>query len=137
MKINDQECDKAGISGDAGLDLIAIVNFADGAATNYAVFGQCGAQETAWPKKTLEAHPIRFRSYFQTLMEHPAIMFIPVCYRTASGEWYDNQAASGVLLLDRSRILHLLQSQDKWDEIVDLDWFQKFERELEATIAPA
>ncbi|MBT9096460.1 hypothetical protein KFZ76_01895 [Methylovulum psychrotolerans] len=127
LTINGEECQKAGSSGDAGLDLVAVVNFDDGAATSYALLAQCGAQETGWPQKTLAAHALRFRSYFQMPFDYPSVMFTPVCYRTATGEWTDNQAATGVLLLDRGRILSLLDAQDCWQAIVEEPWFLAFE----------
>ncbi|MDD5272790.1 MAG: hypothetical protein PHU14_08745 [Methylovulum sp.] len=127
LTINGEECQNAGSSGDAGLDLVAVVNFDDGAATSYALLGQCGAQETGWPQKTLAAHSFRLRNYFQMLFDYPSVMFTPVCYRTATGEWTDNQAATGILLLDRGRILSLLDAQDCWQAIIEEPWFLAFE----------
>src|SRR5690606_2938131 len=82
IKVNDDQCDKAGSAGDGGLDLVAVVDFDDGASNAFALLGQCGAQETGWPKKTLEAHPMRLRNYYQMQLDHPAVMFTPVCFRT-------------------------------------------------------
>ncbi|MFU8789370.1 MAG: hypothetical protein ACNA7G_10090 [Methylobacter sp.] len=136
LRIHDHECDKAGTSGDAGLDLVAVVNFDDGAATSFALLGQCGAQESKWPQKTLEAHAIRYRNYFQMQFDYPGIMFTPVCYRTADGEWADNQSANGILLIDRERILKLLDLQNRWQEVVVLQWFLDFEARFDSVKAP-
>jgi hypothetical protein len=136
VEVHEANCNKAGKSGDAGLDLVAFINFDDGAKTTYAIMGQCGAQETGWPKKTLEAHSMRYRGYYQILFDYPGVMFTPVCYRTADGEWWDIQAASGVLLIDRIRILKLIGFQDKWDEIVSQCWFKAFEDKLNTITAP-
>lgn len=136
IHVNEVECNKAGASGDAGLDLVAVVDFADGAATNYAILGQCGAQETGWPAKTLEAHIFRFSTYFQRMFDYPGIMFTPVCYRAGDGQWFDNQAATGVMLLDRGRILSLIETQKRWDEIVETNWFQAYEADIATTVAP-
>jgi hypothetical protein len=65
LSINENECDKEHPSGDAGLDLVAIVDFDDGASTAFAVLAQCGAQETGWPRKTLESHSMRYRHFFR------------------------------------------------------------------------
>jgi len=129
LNINEKECNNAGASGDAGLDIVAIVNFDDGAATSLAMFGQCGAQETEWPKKTLEAHWFNYANFFHMIkFDYPNIMFTPVCYRTAGGgEWADNKSANGVLLIDRERILKLLDAQNSWNQIVQSAWFLKFE----------
>lgn len=132
LKINEGECDKAGPSGDAGFDLIATIRFDDGAATNFALLGQCGAQEKGWPSKTFEAHPIKLRHYFQIQFDYPCTMFTPVCYRTATGEWVDNKCANGVLLADRGRILNLIDALNQWAALVQLSWFAKFEQEFAA-----
>jgi hypothetical protein len=136
LRIHDDECDKAGTSGDAGLDLVAIVNFDDGAATSFALLGQCGAQETAWPQKTLQAHSINYQNFFQIQFNYPGVMFTPVCYRTADGEWMDNQSANGILLIDRERILKLLDLQNRWQEIVVFQWFLDFEAGFNSVKVP-
>lgn len=136
IKINEEECNKVGASGDAGLDLVAVVDFDDGASNSFAVLGQCGAQEQSWPKKTLEAHPMRYRHCFQMQFDYPAVMFTPVCFRTADGEWADNQSANGIFLADRGRILNLIALQDQWNAIVDTPWFKEFEAELASILPP-
>jgi hypothetical protein len=136
LTINEDECTKAGASGDAGLDIVAVVDFDDGAATSFALLGQCGAQEKDWPKKTLEAHAIKYRNYFQIQFDYPGVMFTPVCYRTADGEWTDNQSANGILLIDRERILKLLDIQNRWQEIAASQWFLDFEDRFNKVEAP-
>lgn len=136
IQINETECDRAGSSGDAGFDLIATLNFEDGAATAYGLLGQCGAQETGWPKKTLEAHALNCHSFFQMQFEYPSIMFTPVCYRTATGEWVDNRCANGILLTDRGRILHLIEVQQRFNEIIGTLWFNSFETEFAESAQP-
>jgi hypothetical protein len=130
LGVNEAQCDAEHSSGDAGLDLVGLVNFDDGAATSFAILGQCGAQETGWPRKTLEAHPMRFRNFYQMQFDYPGVMFTPVCFRTSDGEWSSNQSANGIILADRGRILSLLDWQNIWDEISDQDWFKEFEEEL-------
>lgn len=128
--VNEEECGRASQSGDVGIDLVAIVNFDDGAATTYAVLGQCGAQQVEWPKKTLEAHPDKHRSFFQTLFSWPSVMFTPVTYRRVDGSWVSNQSASGILLLDRGRILWLLEKENSWHSIFAEHWFLNFKDEF-------
>lgn len=136
LRIINDECDKAETSGDAGLDIVAVVSFDDGASTSFALLGQCGAQETGWPQKTLEAHSMKYRNFFQMQFDYPAVMFTPVCYRTADGEWTDNQSANGILLIDRERILKLLDLQNRWQEIVVLQWFLDFEAGFNSVKSP-
>lgn len=130
LSVNHDECAKAGASGDGGFDLVAWIDFDDGGATNYAVLGQCGAQETGWPKKTLEAHSLNARHYFQVQFDYPGVMFTPVCYRNSDGAWVSNKEANGVLLADRIRILNLVRSDSSIKEIVNHTWFTSFESEF-------
>lgn len=129
---NDVECSNADSSGDAGCDLVAVIKFDDGAATNYALLGQCGAQETEWPSKTLEAHSINFGHYFQLQFHYPSVMFTPICYRTAEGGWVNNKCANGILLADRGRILNLIEMQNQWIGLTQATWFTEFEQEFAA-----
>ncbi|MDX7159825.1 hypothetical protein SJ325_16240 [Klebsiella pasteurii] len=129
---NTKEIAKAPTSGDAGFDLIATVQFPDGQTSNYGILGQCGAQETGWPSKTLEANVLNLSTYFQISFQHPSTMFTPVFYREANGEWVNTRATAGVLLLDRLRIMYLLEKSNQWDAISTSDWFREFERELNA-----
>lgn len=113
--IHETEIAKLNSSGDYGLDLIAVHNFGDGAVGSYNIVGQCGAQETEWPSKTLEAHPLKFKGLFTLLNEPDNLMFIPLSYRETSGEWVATHKISGCLLIDRQRILQLLNT--KWRNV--------------------
>jgi len=126
--INHAECAKVHPSGDGGFDIIATVDFEDSLSSNFAILGQCGAQETEWPKKTLEAHSIKLRTYFQTHFDYQAAMLTPVLYRDSQGSWVDTSACAGVLLLDRLRILRLLGKHPNCPDITRSDWFLQFEQ---------
>jgi hypothetical protein len=132
--INVANCETSSSSGDAGFDLVATLDFADGATTAFAVLAQCGAQETGWPKKTLEAHSLRFRHFYQVQFDYPSVMMTPVCFRDASGAWVNGQAANGIFLTDRGRILHLLEIQGHAVPITGYDWFREFEEEFEKVV---
>ena len=86
-RVDEEECDRAGSSGDAGFDIIATVKFDDNLNCNFGILGQCGAQEEGWPKKTLEAHSINLSPYFHTTFAYPSVMFTPVFYRDSNGQW--------------------------------------------------
>ncbi|MFM8333019.1 MAG: hypothetical protein ACKN9T_15145 [Candidatus Methylumidiphilus sp.] len=130
FKPNEEECRKAGSSGDGGIDLVGVVTFGDGAIGNFAIAGQCGAQEKDWPSKKLESSPVNFRNYMNVLFDWPSIMFTPVCYRSATGEWVDNRSTTGVLLVDRFRILCLLDKAELWEVIANAEWFSSFEKDF-------
>jgi len=136
ISVNHDECRKADSSGDAGFDIVATLPFDDGAATNFAILGQCGSQEIEWPKKTLEAHSLNCRSYFQIQYDYPNVMFTPICYRNATGEWVNNKCSNGVLVLDRIRILSLLGSTDDWRALLHQEWFGQFENEFRTAHVP-
>lgn len=130
LSVNQKEIARASTSGDAGFDLIATIEFPDGITTNYGILGQCGAQETGWPKKSLEANSLNLSAYFHMVFQHPSTMFTPVCYRQANGDWVQNSATNAVVLFDRIRIMHLLERGNKWDILTQSQWFQDFETEL-------
>lgn len=130
LSINEAECANAESSGDGGFDIVTTLNFDDGAATAYAILGQCGAQETAWPSKTLEASPINFRHYYQVQFDYPSVMFTPVSYRLATGTWVNNKCANGVLLADRLRIMNLINLDGTHDQLIAEQWFNDFEAEF-------
>ena len=115
--VNEDEIAKLSTSGDMGLDLITSRSFSDIASGAYAIFGQCGAQETEWPTKTLEAHPIKFQGLFTLLNQPDNLMFIPVSYRDSTGHWVAGYRAAGCLLMDRQRILDLVN--ERWTDCVD------------------
>lgn len=112
--INEVEINKLSSSGDYGLDLVSTHHFSDGACGSYNIFGQCGAQEREWPSKTLEAHPIKFQGLFTLLNQPDNLMFIPISFRDANGSWVAGHRTSGCLLIDRLRILQLIDPY--WDE---------------------
>ena len=128
--INQDECNRENPSGDKGIDLVATVKFSDGSTTNFAILGQCGAQESEWPSKRLEASPIQLRNFFQFQFDYPNTMFIPLCYRNSDGGWGNNFNANAVLLIDRLRILYLIEKQNNWNEVVNSEWFKSFKDEF-------
>lgn len=109
--VSEKDIDQLSSSGDGGLDLVSIHDFADGAKGAVSMFGQCGAQETDWPKKTLDAHPIRFAGLFKCLHEPANVMFIPLSFRDSSGAWVAAYKISGCHLIDRLRILSLTEKR--------------------------
>lgn len=132
--IIEEACDAAETSGDAGFDIIATVEFPDELSSNFGILGQCGAQGKSWPSKTLEAHSLKLRTFYQVHFDHPSVMFTPVFFRTSQGKWVDTAPCAGVLILDRYRILHLLSKTDHADAIVDSEWFRTFETDLASMI---
>lgn len=128
--VNHAAIKKESASGDAGLDLVAIYSFSDNASGALVAMGQCGAQGEGWSDKTLEAHSDKYRSFFGFSYPWTPLMFAPVCYRDTAGAWEKERFASGVLLLDRLRILKLISLQiDKysWAGVSQPKWLLDFE----------
>ena len=134
LNTNEEVLKELPTSGDAGVDLVAILDFKDKLCTNYAALAQCGAQQ-GWPTKTLEASAIRLSSFFQLTQSFPAMMFIPFFYRTASGEWVRTQPTTGVTLLDRYRILFLIEKASLEEKVTDSIQFVDFEKDFHQFIS--
>ncbi|WP_158653281.1 hypothetical protein [Aeromonas veronii] len=129
--INERIIDDQSSSGDGGYDLVGYLNFDDAASGAYYMLGQCGAQEKNWPSKTLESHPIKLRAFMSLPYDSAALMFTPVCYRKASGGWVNDAKTSGILLLDRKRILSLFDD-DLVDEVIQTQGFIDFTTRFDA-----
>ena len=130
VDVIEQRCKEQSPSGDSGLDLVGIVPFKDNALGCFSLFGQCAARERDWPSKTLESHPVKFAVFFSFGSTPTNIMFISVCYRKANGSWENSANSSGCLLIDRMRIMDLLERQNLFTKIAGEDWFQEFENTL-------
>lgn len=117
-------------SGDYGIDLVGFYKFDDGASGEYYILGQCGAQETEWPSKTLESHPASIRGVINMAHDCTNTMFTPVCYRQASGRWVNSRPTGGTLIIDRPRIMKLISNEEKLNSIVTNQSFIDFEAEI-------
>lgn len=96
-------------TGDGGLDIILMRQWQDQARGLPMYLAQCAAQATGWPEKIYESHSISHEYYINFHHKPGAILFIPVLYRDLSGQWIDNYHSSQVILIDRLRIIELLQ----------------------------
>ncbi len=110
---------KEQISGDGGLDIAGYIQFMDGARGALAFFGQCTAQDE-WHKKSLEAHPHKFKAWIQFTCDPLNILFIPFLDRDTSGGWIKDGHASGVVLIDRLRLWKLLKKSKLIPEVIEL-----------------
>jgi hypothetical protein len=111
--IHNAHIDSISASGDAGLDLVAVHPFNDSASGHHAILGQCASRETEWPAKRFEAHPLALGAYFHILHGPENVVFIPGCFRNATGEWVASAKTTGCLLVDRLRLLRLLD--ERWN----------------------
>jgi hypothetical protein len=136
-QIHHHSIEKMSASGDGGVDLVGVAAFDDQASGCHVIFAQCGAQETEWPTKKLEAHKISLSSYFTLLHDAVSTMFTPVSYRLATGDWVNDRHISGVITLDRMRIMSLLERADGFDELMTDQSFIDFENQFSGYRAEA
>lgn len=129
-KVHEDEIMKRSSSGDGGIDLVGVLSFDDQAHGSHIVFGQCGAQEKNWPDKRLEAHPLLLNAYFHIVHDVITTMFTPVLFRSSTGEWEKNISVTGVVVLDRIRILNLIEKGNAFEDIAQQAYFQAFEHEF-------
>lgn len=126
---NTENCNQTS-SGDGGFDIIVDYGFDDNLTSNFGILGQCGAQETEWPTKILESHAMNLRHYFQTNFDLPSVMFTPVFYKQSSGRWVNERHTNGILLLDRQRIINLIEDMSVAKQITNTPWFINYEISL-------
>lgn len=113
----EKNIDEEDTSGDCGLDIVGRITFKDPAPSLIAVFGQCAARETEWPKKTFESHPARFSKWIAFTHDPINMVFIPLCYRQATGQWVKQSPTSRAILIDRLRICDLLKDRPLPDKV--------------------
>lgn len=106
--------DEIAAQGDGQLDLIGVhtLDCSEGGWNVY--LGQCAAHEDerSWSKKRFEAHPVNHRARFEFQVDPQGVMFIPVCFRRANGKWVNPNDATGIILMDRQRILFNVDNND-------------------------
>ncbi|MBZ9869218.1 hypothetical protein LB515_27905 [Mesorhizobium sp. CA15] len=104
-----------GSSGDGKIDLVSVVRVDKLAPGVVVMVGQCAAmeEEKNWERKRQEAIFATRRGSFICLVDPQGILFIPVCYRQANGEWINKDYVSSVVTMDRLRIISVLSAHGK------------------------
>ncbi|WP_156524475.1 hypothetical protein [Halomonas sp. G11] len=136
FKVHEEDIRERDSSGDGGIDLVGVISFRDMAHGAHVIFGQCGAQEENWPDKRLEAHPMGLSNYFQFSHDVITTMFTPVLYRSSTGRWAQGSKVTGVVVIDRLRIISLIEKSNDFEGIALQAYFQNFEAEFEAYSLP-
>jgi len=98
--------------GDVGLDLIGVQPLDEFQGGWNVFIGQCAAQEdeATWQKKRAEARIDFFSWLFSSSVPSQAVLFIPVCYRQPDGTWANRRHCDAVIMIDRLRFIHILDS---------------------------
>lgn len=108
-KVRVQEDDLSPQStGDKGLDIVAWVPIGDKSPTLPLWFAQC-ACTLKWTEKQYSSSLSNWKSYVSFTASPANFSFIPFCFRRANGSWYVESDISDVILIDRQRLIYLLQ----------------------------
>jgi hypothetical protein len=105
--------------GDGGLDWVGFQAFVDGQSAMPVFFGQC-ACGTNWVEKQYDAHPSKWKNFIQFHSGYLVYHFIPHSFRKADLLWHNPLNIQDVVLLDRIRLLQLLEAHGHLDELLDL-----------------
>ena len=110
-------------AGDGGLDLISILKIDE--ATHLPVaLGQCTCSYDKWEIKQIEISQERWRSRIDPLAPISQFMFVPFFCRDAGGT-FENPTMITTCLIDRMRILKLLEMEESL--IDDIDYNQQLD----------
>lgn len=99
--------------GDGKIDLVAIFPFDRFSKGYHVIIAQCASMEdeASWNRKRQEAKSDFLRGFFHSLVDAQAALFIPACFRQSDGSWVDDNDVSGVIVIDRLRIVDVMRNQ--------------------------
>lgn len=108
-------------SGDGKIDLVGVYDFDNRARGLHVILAQCAAMEDEkdWQKKRLEAKIESHMATYDYIVAPQAVLFVPGCYRQPDGEWVNSNNVSGVLTIDRLRIISILNYDSSIRDLID------------------
>jgi hypothetical protein len=116
--------------GDGGLDWVAWMPFADNLNMLPTYFAQC-ACGTDWEDKLFDANKSKWAQFVLFNYDYQLFHFIPKSYRALDNKWLNVTKLHSIILIDRFRIIELLEKSGKEKEIVEL--YKDLLAELETT----
>lgn len=93
--------------GDKGLDVVGHISMGDEQEGSFVVFAQAACTDE-WVTKQNAANPGNWKNTLTLQVPQFSLCTIPISFRRVGGAWHDFGALSDTLLVDRSRILHLV-----------------------------
>ena len=96
-------------TGDEGLDIVGWIPPTDGMSGMIIVLGQCACTED-WVDKQSSSAFDKWSQLIRFTVRPVNAVFIPYCFRDTSGSWYRRHRIHNTLLIDRLRIVQLLNS---------------------------
>jgi hypothetical protein len=97
-------------TGDNGLDVVGWVPFGDSARGFLTVFGQC-ACTLEWVDKQHSSSESSWADVITLKAQVNNLIFIPYCFRDATGAWHRERDIKKSILIDRQRMVHLLRKK--------------------------
>lgn len=97
-------------SGDGGLDIVGWVPMGDSSTGKLFVFGQAACTEK-WVIKQHSSSRSVWGSIFALTYDYINMIFIPICFRDSSGDWWDPTKIAATILFDRQRLIYFLNEQ--------------------------
>ena len=96
-------------SGDQGLDIVGWIPMADCNHGRLMIFGQCACGRD-WQDKQHSSSYDKWSRLIDLSVRPVNTIFVPYCFRNASGNWYANNEIQMSLMIDRLRIVKLCGS---------------------------
>lgn len=113
-------------TGDGGIDIIGTMDFHDNNSSRILISGQCKCQ-VDWDTNRFSSAERSLQGYMSITQPLINFSFIPYCFRKAGGEWAIPQRLSGVVLVDRQRLINLnAQNLDRFRESNSYKAVKKF-----------
>lgn len=97
-------------TGDHGLDVFGWVPIGDHQRGRLLVFAQCTSQ-LDWSSKQYQSSFDNWREIISLMSKPTNMIIIPYCFRDPAGQWFDELSIVDTVLVDRVRLIHLLEGK--------------------------
>ncbi len=109
---------RTGDAGDGGIDLAAWLTLDDHEGENkFTCLAQCACSRDEWTSKQFEISVGRLGKLFNPTSPWLELICIPICFRNNNGRWYLDSEVADKILIDRYRLLRLIQPDEDWVRI--------------------
>jgi hypothetical protein len=105
--------------GDGGLDWVAYMPFADNLPTMPTFFAQCACGND-WEDKLFDANKAKWNQYILFPYDYKLYHFIPKSFRDANNKWLNNIKIHSTVLIDRFRIIELLEKSNSENIVIPI-----------------
>jgi hypothetical protein len=105
--------------GDGGLDWVAYQPFNDNLHMIPTYFAQCACGND-WEDKLFDANKTKWNQYILFGYDYKLLHFIPKSFRDLNNKWLNKIKIHSAILIDRFRLIELIEKSEKEGEIVAL-----------------